>query len=316
MYESPHDPLSLQLLGPLALTGPEAPRAQLLLCQPKRTALLVYALVQAGGAFVTRDALLSVFWPESDTERARNALRQSLAFIRSSLGSDVIETRGRQSVGVCGARLTCDALRFEKLIEAGASADALSLYRGDFLSGFHVDGSRAFADWVDRRRDRLREGAAGAAWCLAYSSASDGLAPAASFWGKRALELSPFRETEVQRLIELLDRVGDRGGALRAYRGLEAHLRAEYESEPSPETKRLVARVRSRTEAGSDPTPLHTQARRGGLDRRGLSDRRRGQLEFEHPERRITRRRKSARRTGHDRRNPPPFPGEGSGLVT
>jgi serine/threonine-protein kinase len=270
--------------------------------------VLVYSLVEPDGGFIARDTLLSVFWPESDTERARNALRQSLGFIRATLGADVLEGRGRQSIGVRSSRLTCDALRFEELLDAGAPADALSLYRGDFLAGFHVAGSREFTDWVDRRRGILREGAAHAAWSLAYSCEDEGHAADAAFWGKRALSLSPFAEPEVQRLMELLDRVGDRAGALRAYRGLEAHLWSEYESEPSPETRELLERVRRRTRAGEPPDSIHVQDRRSPAERRRQGERRRSMADPDHPERRAGDRRDGERRSGADRRAPPHFP--------
>lgn len=50
-----------------------------LLGQHTRAALLVYLAIERR---VTRESLTTVFWPESDSENARHALRQSLGGAR------------------------------------------------------------------------------------------------------------------------------------------------------------------------------------------------------------------------------------------
>jgi len=55
----------------------------------QRTAIAVLAVVAASGAAgVPRDRLLSLFWPESDTDRARGALEQMLHSLRRQMGPD------------------------------------------------------------------------------------------------------------------------------------------------------------------------------------------------------------------------------------
>ena len=60
------------------------------------------------------------------------------------------------------------------------------------------------------------------------------------------MDLAPFDEGAVHRLIELLDRIGNRAGAVSAYDHFARRLRDEYAAEPSPETEVLIDRVRSR----------------------------------------------------------------------
>ena len=63
---------------------------------------------------------------------------------------------------------------------------------------------------------------------------------------RRAVELAPDDEASVRRLIRILDRKGDRAGALSAYEGFRLRLAAEYDAVPSPETEALLAAIRTR----------------------------------------------------------------------
>ena len=60
------------------------------LTQQKRLALLTYLATATPRGFHSRDTLLNLFWPELDQERARNALRQSLHYLRRALGEDAV----------------------------------------------------------------------------------------------------------------------------------------------------------------------------------------------------------------------------------
>ena len=51
------------------------------------------------------------------------------------------------------------------------------------------------------------------------------------------------------RVIELLDRLGDRAGAIREYEAFAKRLREDYEAEPAPETTALIVAVRAREQA-------------------------------------------------------------------
>jgi serine/threonine-protein kinase len=66
--------IEFRLLGSLDLTGPEG-TLRSVLAQPKRVALLAYLAVATPNGFHCRDKLLGLFWPESDQERGRGALR-------------------------------------------------------------------------------------------------------------------------------------------------------------------------------------------------------------------------------------------------
>src|SRR5207253_11407757 len=61
--------------------------------------------------------------------------------------------------------------------------------------------------------------------------------------------LAPHDEDVVRRFIALLDRLGDRAGAVAAYDDFAECLRVDLETEPAAETKALITAVRQRQTA-------------------------------------------------------------------
>ncbi|HSL72626.1 MAG TPA: BTAD domain-containing putative transcriptional regulator, partial [Longimicrobiales bacterium] len=234
-----------------------------ILVQPKRLAFFSYLVLARPAGFHRRDSLLALFWPESDTERARLALRQSLHFVRKALGDNVVVTRGDEEIEIAAESLWCDAAAFESAVDTGRWAEALELYRGDLLSGlFAADVSPEFQDWLERERTRLRARAAGAAWQLSAAADREQNVAAAANWGRRAIGLAPDDEAGIRRFITLLDRLGDRAGALREHDEFATRLKREFDVEPAPETRVLMEEVRSRARApelhdGDKPHPTN-----------------------------------------------------------
>jgi DNA-binding SARP family transcriptional activator len=298
-------PATVVTLGRLGVDGAEADGGMALLSQPKRLAVLLYVLMSQRGGALSRDQVISVFWPESDSTRARNSLRQTLSYIRTCLGQDAIRSVGAQGLTVA-PQLTCDAVQFETLLNTGRREDALQLYGGELLPGFHVIGAGAFEEWLDHRRLHLSQRAVRAAWELSAECEARGDQAGAAFWGKRALALSPFSELEVQRLLRVLLRVGDYAGVLRAFEGLQRALQREYEIGPSEETVQLAATARERLSSAVAAPATPSRVRRSGADRR-VAQRRKANGTWKGVERRRKKdRRASQRRSGFDRRASPP----------
>ena len=219
--------------------------------QPKRAALLVYLAVARPRGFHRRDRLLSLFWPELDESHARDALNSALRFLRRSLGDHVIVSRGNDEVRVSPEHVWCDVVAFDAALEAGDLDLALSLYDGDLLDGFHVSDAPGFEEWLESERPYLRERAAWAARGAAERHEASRNLTLAIRCARRGVALSDRDERMLRRLIELLDRLGDRVGAIEAYEEFAAWLGREYEAEPGAETKALIAQVRARPERRS-----------------------------------------------------------------
>ena len=242
--------IELRTLGGVDLRSAADDITLPLTAQPKRLALLVFLSLEELSGYRRRDQVVGLFWPELDTVHARGALRQALHALRRAMGEGAILTRGEQEIGVNREALWCDAEAFRQHADAGRHAEALQLYRGDFLEGFYAsDVAPEFDQWMAETRAGLRGRAAASAWALATVHRERGDLASAAALARRASVLALEDENAVARLISFLDEIGDRGGALEVYNELVVRLRVEYEAEPSPETRALIDRVRKRTVA-------------------------------------------------------------------
>jgi DNA-binding SARP family transcriptional activator/Tol biopolymer transport system component len=249
---SPDPQFVFRALGGLALQDRAGKSLPAVLAQPKRLALLLYlALSRAAGSggiieLVRRDTLVGLFWPELDQPHARGALRKALQFLRSWVGEGAVLTRGEEEVGIDPLLLWCDAAAFLRALDERRPGDAIALYQGDLAPGLFVAGAPAVEEWLEGERARLRGLAARTARGLGGECEAAGTLTLAIDWARRVTALAPDDERAWRELIALLDRAGDRAGAVRAYEALVAQLAADYEVEPSPETQQLIASIRAR----------------------------------------------------------------------
>ncbi len=232
--------LQLRTLGAVDLRG-DAGEVRVVLRQPKRLALLIY-LAAAGGKFVRRDTLLACFWPELDQEHARAALRRAVYFLRRALGDDVVEGRGDDELRVGEGALVFDAAAFGAALARGDARGALALYAGEFLPGFYVAGAGEAERWIDAERERLRAAALRGAWSMAEApgvSAGD-----AAAWAAKAVAIAGDDEAALQRLLTLLERLGERDAALRAFDAFAGRMAADGIA-PDRATEEIAARLRA-----------------------------------------------------------------------
>ena len=248
--------IRLLTLGALDLRTGEGSELRAVLAQTRRVALLAYLGAATPRGFHRRDTLLALFWPAQDGDRARASLNRAVYFLRRELGDDILQSRGDEEVGLDGTRFWCDAAAFGEALDDHRYREALELYRGDILPGFFVSDAPGFEEWLESERARLRERASVAAWALADEEEKAGSLGPAVQWARRGLELSPFREVGLRRLLALLDRAGDRADAAREYERFAGGLTSEMDLEPSPETRALIDAIRSRSTPRAGPGTL------------------------------------------------------------
>jgi len=239
--------IELRTFGALELSSAESQAASSVLAQPRRAALLCYLALASPRGFHRRDTLVTLFWPDDDAEQARHALRQSVYFLRRALGPATIVSRGDDELALAPDQVRSDVCAFEVAIAQGRPADALAVYRGELLAGFHISAAPEFERWLDQERARVKQLAVDAAWMLAAERGRSGDAAGAAEAGQRAVALDPTDEAGICRLVLLLDRRGDRTAAVRAYEAFARQLRQEYQLQPSEQTRSLVAAIRART---------------------------------------------------------------------
>jgi len=233
-------PLRFQTLGSIDLRDDAGRPLHSVLAQPKRLAFLAYLAVEAHGGYVRRDSVIGLFWPELDERHARQNLRQTLHELRRGLGSTVFLARGNQEVGLSPQAIDCDATEFLADLEADRLEDALDVYGGELLPGFHLSEAREFSGWLDRAREHFGRLAVQAASDLAELEWSRGHVEAALSRARRALDLSPYDEACLRRLLGWLAERGRRAQAIVEYDRFADRLRRELEIEPSPETQAYV----------------------------------------------------------------------------
>jgi TolB-like protein/DNA-binding SARP family transcriptional activator/Tfp pilus assembly protein PilF len=250
--------IELRLLGGIALTGGDGRPLGSILAQPKRVALLAYLAVARPRGFHRRDALLGIFWPESDEERGRAALSQAVYYLRRSLGEAVVESRGNEELRVDPKHLWCDVVAFETAVADDRPREALELFRGPLLSAFHLREAPGWERWVEAERARLTGLVAGVAWrgaeeALAAGSPEEGLRLATL-----AVDHAPYDEAGIRRLVGVAERVGGRGAAIQAWEAAVGRLERDLEVRASDETRALIDRLRGDEAAGpveASPAP-------------------------------------------------------------
>jgi serine/threonine-protein kinase len=221
--------------------GVDAPR-QL----QRRSQALLAALAAARVGELSRDTLAALLWPESRTEQARTALRQTLFRTKRDLGVDDL-VLGTTDVRLNPAAIVSDVGEFSDALARGRLEQAALLYRGPFLEGFHLTEAPAFERWAEEERERLSAIARSALAELARGATGRGDREVAAGWWGRLAALDPLDETIAIAYMEALAAAGNTAAALRHARLHEALLRSELEVEPGPAERALVQRLRTPT---------------------------------------------------------------------
>lgn len=247
MTVAPLEPLAgpaLQLLGGIALHGVPPADGERLLKQSKVVALLACLSLRPAGTFVRRDRLVGLLWPELDQEHARAALRKAVHYARDVLGERAIVSRGDEELTLAPDALRLDAAELRASLERGQLGRVVELYCGDLMPGFFLDGCSEFDSWLEEQRESLREAAAAACWTLAQHLEAGKNFTEASNYAKKVMRLDKTNERVLRRSMAMLDRLGDRAGALTIYGEFKRRLKKELDADPAAETEELAESIR------------------------------------------------------------------------
>ena len=245
----------LQLFGSADVRNDEGAKAHSILAHSKHIAFLA-VVAAARHSTVRRDRVLGLLWPELDDARARNALSKAIHQCRRQLGETSIIGRSAEEIGLDSDRWSCDLWEFDDALTRQAFPEALAIFaRGEFLAGLHITDAAAWEHWLDGERGRLHRRALDAAATLVDTHEQSGDLVGAIHWARRLCELHPIDERSTRRHMELLDRAGDRSGALRVFGEFVALVRREFETSPAPETQALADIIRQRSKAAATMPP-------------------------------------------------------------
>ncbi len=222
----------------------------------KVEALLVYLACEPREH--PREFLASLLWDDVPQARAMANLRMALSSLQQQLEDYVVVTR--QTIAInpyspikIDVRELTTTLDKAELTWARAGRlprslihdldEALSLYHGDFLAGFHLRDSRGFDDWRLLEQERLRANMIAILNRLAEQLLEQRTYAEGLDYASRLLQLDPLREETHRLMMQLQVGLGERSAAIAQYKTCERLLQQELGVEPSAETIHLYQQI-------------------------------------------------------------------------
>jgi DNA-binding SARP family transcriptional activator/tetratricopeptide (TPR) repeat protein len=206
----------------------------------QKLALLAYLALEGP---VTRDRLLSVFWPDRDEERARHSLSQVLYALRRELGERYLRVEA-ESVGIVPDLWIVDVSRMEEAVAEGEWGTAVELYCGPFLHELVLPGAPEFEKWQTSVAARTARTVRKAFRHLVEDQVAVGDLVGALTTSSRWAAIDPLEDEAQHVYITLLARSGDRSSAIEHFETYRARLAEELGVEPLDGTIALVRRIR------------------------------------------------------------------------
>jgi DNA-binding SARP family transcriptional activator len=207
------------------------------------------ALAVAGDAGLSREKLVGLLWPESDTERARHSLTQAMYLARRAVQIEDLFLINGENVRLNGERIASDVRELEDRLGSGDLERAVDVYRGPFLDGFFLSGSPEFDQWSAQHRDRIQAKFADALDQLAERAEVRGDRARGLEWRRRLAALLPLDSGRAAKLMAAMAAAGDRAGALQHARLHATLLRQQLDLDPDPMIEALAEQLRAATTA-------------------------------------------------------------------
>jgi DNA-binding SARP family transcriptional activator/TolB-like protein len=174
--------------------------------------------------------------------------------IRRALGDAAVATLG-DDVRLDDTQVRVDVRDFERAVDAGALEDAVTLYTGPFLDGFHLTDAAEFERWVDDERSRLAGRLAHTLRALASAAERQNDFRGAAEWLRRLAALDPLDTHVALRLMDALERAGHGAAALRHARVHQALRHAELELGEDSAIRAAADALVARLEAATIASP-------------------------------------------------------------
>lgn len=209
----------------------------------KAIALLAYlALTQQAQS---RAHLATLLWPDDSESTALGYLRHTLWTLTQALGKEwFVCTRTSLALSPQPALwVDVDTLQASvtdpHAAPTMALAQAVTLYRGDFLTGFAVAQAPAFEEWQRQQSERLRALQLAALRQIVHRQLAQDNLTAALATTEQWLALDPLDEAAHVQLMQLYAGTGQRVHALRQYERCVQGLQREVGASPLPSTTTL-----------------------------------------------------------------------------
>ncbi|MEM7344772.1 MAG: BTAD domain-containing putative transcriptional regulator, partial [Chloroflexota bacterium] len=253
--------LKLSLFGPWQLHHSTIVKAK----EPRRKeqALLAYLALESEQPH-SRDSLVGLFWPDLPNAQARNNLRVALSRLKQYLGQDALLETTRYTVSFCPKpyfwldvvsflqssqhpeKHTHDTLQRCEECQV-ALKQAMSLYQGEFMSGFYLEDCLAFEEWLFIWRERLHLQMLRVLEQLNHSAEQSQHYEDAAGYARHQLELNALHEPAHRQLMRALMGQGQANAALAHYQSCAELLQDELGVQPDVETQQLAQSIEADT---------------------------------------------------------------------
>lgn len=216
----------------------------------KSLALLCYLAVHPQAH--SRQSLTGLLWSDDPEEKAQNSLRVTLSNLNKLL-PDYLEITRLTVAFRADSPHQLDTFRFEQLtdslnkegVDDADLAQAIALYRGDFLDDLQVVGAPLFEEWLATQRTFYRERMLAALETMAETQLAERAYTPAIQTLERLLAQEPWHEAAYRQLMIVYSRMGDYHRALAYYERCREMLAAELDVTPMPETEALHERIQA-----------------------------------------------------------------------
>jgi predicted ATPase/DNA-binding SARP family transcriptional activator len=184
----------------------------------RRKAVALLANLAVTAVPHSREHLATMFWPEQDQTRAQANLRRTIYVLNQALGKGWLHSDRDNLSLASGYEL--DVATFLAVVEnhrPPALETAVSLYQGDFLTGFTLRDAPEFDEWQRFQTEQLRHKLAIALQALIRWHSQRAEWEPALAYGRRWLTLDPVHEPAHRTLMQLYASTGRKTDALRQY---------------------------------------------------------------------------------------------------
>ena len=196
----------------------------------KSSALLYYLAYQ--GDWVTRDELLYLFWPDTTDKQARSNLRSLLSRSIGKLSYISLDTENDN----IRWQVNSDIASFHKALQANNIAQAIDLYTGELLQGYHCADALAFTSWLDLERAELLRLYKDKAASLVNTLMMDEDYKSAVEVLKKVLAQDPFDEISFRHYLKAIFLSEGQPKAEQVFTKYQKDLDLEFGSEPETMT--------------------------------------------------------------------------------
>ncbi|MBL8572288.1 MAG: hypothetical protein JNM13_01290 [Hyphomicrobiaceae bacterium] len=242
----------------------------------KACCILSYLLLNDTGR-ETRAKLATLLWSDSDDERARASLRQSLKDLRAVEDAcGPLLTIEKNSIALLPGAFDTDLRQLDQAIERGSGTALTALLpRSEFsLAADLVECDPLFDNWLWIRRSAWSESTV--ARLVALLEAPQLGADHKITVARAILQLDPYCERAVRVQMLTLNESAGAMSALAYFESYRRQLRQEYEVEPTDELIGFAEQLRPRPQATALPAvvaPAPSERSRAGLPTIAIGER-------------------------------------------